>query len=84
MGKARTCQSNVETQVPAIQAEQVAEDVAPVTAEYVPAKATIRRQALSEVTKGEGEKVGGRGHDLYFMPGDMQDKSTGQGMRTIQ
>ncbi len=29
----------VETHVPAIQAEQVEDDVAPVTAEYVPAKA---------------------------------------------
>ena len=29
----------METQVPAIQAEQVEDDVAPVTAEYVPAKA---------------------------------------------
>jgi hypothetical protein len=30
--------SQVETQVPALQAEQVEDDVAPVTAEYVPAK----------------------------------------------
>jgi hypothetical protein len=30
----------VETQVPAIQAEQVSYDVASVTAEYVPAKAS--------------------------------------------
>ncbi len=29
----------METKVPAIQAEQVEDDVAPVTAEYVPAKA---------------------------------------------
>jgi hypothetical protein len=29
----------IETIVPAIQAEQVADDVAPVTAEYVPARA---------------------------------------------
>jgi hypothetical protein len=32
-------QSHIETQVPAIQAEQVEDDVAPVTEEYVPAKA---------------------------------------------
>jgi hypothetical protein len=30
----------VETQVPATQAEQVEDDVAPVTAEYFPAKAS--------------------------------------------
>ena len=32
-------QRHDETQVPAVQAEQVEDDVAPVTAEYVPAKA---------------------------------------------
>ncbi len=32
-------QGHVEIKVPATQAEQVADDVAPVTAEYVPAKA---------------------------------------------
>ncbi len=31
---------NIDTQVPAIQAEQVKDDVAPVTAEYVPAKSS--------------------------------------------
>ncbi len=31
-------QQLIETKVPAIQAEQVEDDVAPVTAEYVPAK----------------------------------------------
>ncbi len=41
-GKRRACENNqkrVETIVPAIQAEQVEDDVAPATAEYVPAKA---------------------------------------------
>jgi hypothetical protein len=35
----------METQVPAIQAEQVSDDVAPVTAEYVPAKASNEEYA---------------------------------------
>ena len=45
----------METKLPAIQAVQVEDDVAPVTAEYVPAKASdeewvksIRRQALMQ------------------------------------
>ncbi len=43
-GKARTCNQRHQgphpNQVPAIQAEQVADDVAPVMEEYVPAKAS--------------------------------------------
>ena len=45
----------METKLPAIQAEQVEDDVAPATAEYVPEKASdeewvesIRRQALMQ------------------------------------
>ncbi len=37
----------IETIVPAIQAEQVADDVAPVTAEYVPAKASDEEYGTS-------------------------------------
>jgi hypothetical protein len=58
----------METTLPAIQAEQVEDDVAPVTAEYVPAKARDEEYVLDdsktnrfgEVTKGEGEKVRGK------------------------
>ena len=40
----------MEKKVPAIQAEQVADDVAPVTAEYVPAKASsVEKYAYVEL-----------------------------------
>jgi hypothetical protein len=56
----------IETIVPAIQAEQVADDVAPVTAEYVPAKASVEEYGHVDlntsvsvtITKEEGEKMG--------------------------
>jgi hypothetical protein len=56
----------IETIVPAIQAEQVADDVAPVTAEYVPAKASdeeyghvdLNTSVSVTITKEEGEKMG--------------------------
>ncbi len=58
-------QQHIETQIPAIQAEQVEDDVAPVTAEYVPTKASheefgVRRfedKRLGEHTKGGGETL---------------------------
>ncbi len=56
----------METKLPAIQAEQVEDDVAPMTAEYVPAKASdeewvksIRRQALMQ-THERKEDGGGK------------------------
>ncbi len=56
----------IETIVPAIQAEQVADDVAPVTAEYFPAKASdegyghvdLNISVSVTITKEEGEKMG--------------------------
>ena len=56
----------METIVPAIQTEQVADDVAPVTAEYVPAKASdeeyrhadLNPNVSVNITKEEGEKMG--------------------------
>ena len=56
----------METIVPAIQAEQVVDDVAPVTAEYVPAKANdeeyghvdLNISVSVTITKEEGEKMG--------------------------
>jgi hypothetical protein len=53
----------MEKKVPATQAEQVADDVAPATVEYVPAKASHEEYGLvdsiGELTQGEGETVGG-------------------------
>jgi hypothetical protein len=39
----------METTLPAIQAEQVEDDVAPVTAEYVPAKLSDEKHAYVEL-----------------------------------
>ena len=38
----------MKTKLPAIQAEQVEDDVAPVTAEYVPAKASDQEYGLAD------------------------------------
>ena len=67
----------IETIVPAIQAEQVADDVAPVTAEYVPAKASdeeyghvdLNISVSVTITKEEGEK----------MEADFSTRDTGRG-----
>ena len=52
----------METQVPAIQSEQVADDVAPVTAEYVPAKTRDEctgkpREGMEKATQEENKEV---------------------------
>jgi hypothetical protein len=46
----------MKTKLPAIQAEQVEDDVAPVTTEYVPAKAS--HEEFSKAVTSEGEKMG--------------------------
>ena len=52
----------METKLPAIQAAQVEDDVAPVTAEYVPAKASdeeyVYVDSSTSHTKEEGGKMG--------------------------
>ncbi len=58
----------METKLPAIQAEQVADDMAPVTAEYVPAKASdeeygpvdLNASVSVNITKQEGNETGAR------------------------
>ena len=46
----------METQLPAIQAEQVEDDVAPMTTEYVPAKAS--HEEYSKTVTSESDKMG--------------------------
>jgi hypothetical protein len=55
-------QWHVETQVPAIQTEQAADDVAPVMAEYVPAKASREEYGLVDSktsAKVKSRRLGG-------------------------